>query len=1494
MTHLLRLLILSALAATMAMPLYAKKTGDKTTSVTGGQAIPGPFNPASDWPRDQAAISTGYYLLDSDDGSQSLHVPNPTQLLRSLDLEIETWHRIVSGPNQFPSEHWTTHPEGHAYFRNPGDVHDSTDNAFAGPIDIGFPFYFNGVRYDSFYVSCNGVIALSNRRYYYDDSGQRTIPAGATTAWDAESDDLRTRSDAQATNGLNDAVADDWGFLHVACGGDTRNPLGGIRSPNNTALDDDAIAGSGLSEDAPIIAPFWDDWHLSQFNSHTNRVEDYGQVWYKRSRDRRELTIYFVNLAPIGNKQQPDQPLPDIEFKANIRPGAASPNFAISAQITLKRDDGAIAIVPERYSVNNVEVKGRQVDPAAILRQNATVGVRGKARYRDAQNELRRYSQFTEAVHNGQVFLRESEYQRSGQNIFHGSTALQFKQMRNVLRTVGVRLYGKNPADGSYTRSVADPNHFEVLSGDKDLSSFQPVVVFQNLSNDVQGPDGVNYQAQDINFLVSYRLTNDLRDNSTIVSHTMCVDSAALADPAMSGVRLIDYAGRPIVFNGDGVPPYAFVEVTFPPVDALTAGKAEHFGRLSFTALAEPYACDGVEYPEPWYFDNVKKVQIYGMRVLSGLYDNASGFNYSKQTGPIPNADIWRSKGVEIVDGTAMTFHPPPPRDKVDVEQNFSLSYDSPVMRLNRVDLDGSDFAPAGDELISYPINLGDAETALLSFSYQRTGRPPSNTFDRGWSDELRVGPEARVVQNSDWAATPVQQPDVLEVHLAYPGAAGLSSLVNIPDDGWSVHYNSRDPDNPITDNPALTIFGGGGYGRGFSEQDRDSSLTVAQGLRYYPFDTGKDFIFNKGFVEIPDFMLHAVEDGPSLLRVKFAVKASDNGLPAYPRDDADDFFIDNVTILTDKDGAELEVASVEIERIAATAFNADQANCLTPQVTLVNNSEVPSRAFACWVQIMEYGDPFDRTVYSRAQTLPFLRGETQTLKVFPQWRGKDTRPGRYQLCARILYPSGDINSLNDGVHGFYDLEFNNFIGHDYPSAAGRNDVPQFAGVAGKGLNLGGQSSPLFNSSSAYGADGGDAPGRILVRFDIEKPDTILGYQAYFGGLNPHADAVECGLYPAVVSSPAPVQIKGSVITRKRGEFDLDANGDSVTTDKLFNAYGTYLLPEPLVLEPGAYWLYISQLDARGFELGGSSHRMGMQTLDYATTSEVGAAGLSILLEEGLRERNRANDLLNSRRFLYENELGSFTLTDFTPNIGNPGYAHLTHAGLVGSVNTFSRGSWVPMLRLYTGYRDYSDPPIYTNEYKPVELVDFSGYAMPPSGIELLWNTASELNNAGFHVERRAAGSHDEFNALGFVQGQGSSTVKQHYDFLDAQVVRGAVYEYRLRQVDYDGTTDFSRLVTVSYSPAVDPQLTNSPNPCSASTDFAFDIPAAAHARLELFDAFGNSVRVLHNGPISAASRQKINWDTRDDKGAVVSAGVYFCRLTIGDHSTVHTLQVIR
>lgn len=77
--------------------------------------------------------------------------------------------------------------------------------------------------------------------------------------------------------------------------------------------------------------------------------------------------------------------------------------------------------------------------------------------------------------------------------------------------------------------------------------------------------------------------------------------------------------------------------------------------------------------------------------------------------------------------------------------------------------------------------------------------------------------------------------------------------------------------------------------------------------------------------------------------------------------------------------------------------------------------------------------------------------------------------------------------------------------------------------------------------------------------------------------------------------------------------------------------------------------------------------------------------------------------------------------------------------------------------------------------------------------VEVEWETAREENNAGFYVERRAANG--MFQTLGFVPAGGPS-----YHFTDRDVVPGRGYDYRLRQVDLDGTEDYSAVVAATVS----------------------------------------------------------------------------------------------
>lgn len=93
----------------------------------------------------------------------------------------------------------------------------------------------------------------------------------------------------------------------------------------------------------------------------------------------------------------------------------------------------------------------------------------------------------------------------------------------------------------------------------------------------------------------------------------------------------------------------------------------------------------------------------------------------------------------------------------------------------------------------------------------------------------------------------------------------------------------------------------------------------------------------------------------------------------------------------------------------------------------------------------------------------------------------------------------------------------------------------------------------------------------------------------------------------------------------------------------------------------------------------------------------------------------------------------------------------------------------------------------------PVKLISFSGIASGRD-VELSWVTATENNNHYFIIQRSADGV--KFDSIGTVQGNGNSTSKITYGYSDVKVPGSAAY-YRLKQVDYDGITAYSKIAYV-------------------------------------------------------------------------------------------------
>ena len=90
----------------------------------------------------------------------------------------------------------------------------------------------------------------------------------------------------------------------------------------------------------------------------------------------------------------------------------------------------------------------------------------------------------------------------------------------------------------------------------------------------------------------------------------------------------------------------------------------------------------------------------------------------------------------------------------------------------------------------------------------------------------------------------------------------------------------------------------------------------------------------------------------------------------------------------------------------------------------------------------------------------------------------------------------------------------------------------------------------------------------------------------------------------------------------------------------------------------------------------------------------------------------------------------------------------------------------------------------------PVEFINFEAKSLN-THVLLSWSTASELNNQFFEVQKSIFG--EQFTPIAEVSGNGTTTEIHHYNFTDTEVSPAAFY--RLKQVDYDGTVSYSKIV---------------------------------------------------------------------------------------------------
>ena len=191
--------------------------------------------------------------------------------------------------------------------------------------------------------------------------------------------------------------------------------------------------------------------------------------------------------------------------------------------------------------------------------------------------------------------------------------------------------------------------------------------------------------------------------------------------------------------------------------------------------------------------------------------------------------------------------------------------------------------------------------------------------------------------------------------------------------------------------------------------------------------------------------------------------------------------------------------------------------------------------------------------------------------------------------------------------------------------------------------------------------------------------------------------------------------------------------------------------------------------------------------------------------------------------------------------------------------------------------------------------------------VKLFWTTDSEIENQGYIIER--SGGHLDkswteiasFTANPALLGQGSTATQSDYSYIDKQVKVGQTYSYCLSDVDYRGNVTQHAEISVIVKDAgyelkpSDVKLHEAfPNPFNPVVNLSFTLDNEAEAlSLEIYDIQGALINTLSTG-YHAIGTHDFNWDGTDNRGNIVSSGVYVIRLSAGPLAQIQRVTLLR
>jgi len=190
----------------------------------------------------------------------------------------------------------------------------------------------------------------------------------------------------------------------------------------------------------------------------------------------------------------------------------------------------------------------------------------------------------------------------------------------------------------------------------------------------------------------------------------------------------------------------------------------------------------------------------------------------------------------------------------------------------------------------------------------------------------------------------------------------------------------------------------------------------------------------------------------------------------------------------------------------------------------------------------------------------------------------------------------------------------------------------------------------------------------------------------------------------------------------------------------------------------------------------------------------------------------------------------------------------------------------------------------------PVTLTSFAT-VLSDNNVVLNWNTATELANYGFEVQRSVVSSQKsekEWEKIGFIEGHGNSNSSNDYSFIDTNPPSGTV-EYRLKQMDVNGSSKYYYTDAIEIeAPKVFKLVQNYPNPFNPTTVITYSIPNSSDVTLRVYNTIGEAVATLVNQH-QEAGKFNVTFNATN-----LPSGIYFYSIQAGQYSNVKKMLLLK